>query len=181
MLAGRMIEVSVKGVSMSDVEALFAQEFDRYTPSGYTYSTGSVKLRQVRMFRAEDLPALTPKEYWIQQGRDTADAALATEPAACMARAQAWIEQFVTTRGNPFTGGAQGKVSAHAHEVLSYLFRKETGLAGNINRISATDWFGETAEGLQVAFTLDQAHIWVNCRYAPSLPAIDWAALAQYR
>lgn len=181
MLAGRMIEVSAKGVSSSEVEACFAQEYERYTAAGYNYSTGAVRLWQVRMYRAEDFPALTPKEYWIQQGRDTADVALATETAACMVRAKAWIEQFVTTRGNPFTGGSQGKVSAHAHDVFRYLFRKETGLAGNINWISATDWNGGTAEGLQVAFTLDQAHIRVDCRYDPSLPAIDWDSLAQYR
>lgn len=174
-LAGRSTQVHVAGVSAGDVEATdtFKAEAHRYTPSGYAYATGSVQLWLLRQRTESDLPALTPVQLWAQQGR-APDAELAALTESCMARAQAWIEQFFAKHGNPFEKGGGLEMHPAGHPALRYLFRKETGLAGNIN------WVHGKSHGYEIGYTLDKAHIRVRRDYDSALPVINWASLAEY-
>lgn len=93
---------------------------------------------------------------------------------AMMERAEKWFIAFFAARGKPFKPGADG-LSAEGNDAFRYLFRKETGIPGTIH------WVQPSKHGVQVGFTLDKAHIRVQCEYQHDAPAIDWDALTEYR
>jgi len=94
--------------------------------------------------------------------------------------AEVWFKDFFAARGNPFPHylkmGCES-LEDDASETFRYLFHKETGLAGIINWVTDKRGGGD----VEVGYTMDKAHIRINCRYQQDIPAVDWESLVEYR